>query len=137
MTLTIAPPSMPSISATSLRYTHRWPWRIRCAPRVVILISDTGFQLITSYVSRLDHLMISAYKFLQRPTISGFKLPPVKSERMAAPAEVTYISSHPESATTLRTIVELVRRIMKADVASILGFSLIDQSVTWKAASGF
>ena len=56
---------------------------------------------------------------------------------MAAPAEVTYISSHPESATTLRTIVELVRRIMKADVASILGFSLIDQSVIWKAASGF
>ena len=56
---------------------------------------------------------------------------------MAAPAEVTYVSPHPESATTLRTIVELVRRIMKADVASILGFSFIDQSVTWKAASGF
>src|SRR5690349_3820803 len=56
---------------------------------------------------------------------------------MAAPAEVTYVSSYPESATSLRTIVDLVRRIMKADVASILGFSLTDETVTWKAASGF
>jgi hypothetical protein len=31
--------------------------------------------------------------------------------------------------------VELVRRIMHADVASILGYSLIDETVRWKAAS--
>lgn len=34
-------------------------------------------------------------------------------------------------------IVELVRRIMNADVASILGYSLADRTVNWKAASGF
>jgi PAS domain S-box-containing protein len=37
----------------------------------------------------------------------------------------------------LQTIVELVRRIMHADVASILGYSLLDKTVRWKAASGF
>ena len=56
---------------------------------------------------------------------------------MAAPAEVIDAPTQTESANTLRTIVELVRRIMHADVASILGFSLIDETVTWKAASGF
>jgi PAS domain S-box-containing protein len=56
---------------------------------------------------------------------------------MAAPAEVTKVLTPPESASTLRTIVELVRRIMRADVTSILGFSLADKTVTWKAASGF
>ena len=56
---------------------------------------------------------------------------------MAAPADVTRISSQPESATTLRTIVELVRRMMRADVASIVSFSLADETITWKAASGF
>ena len=57
---------------------------------------------------------------------------------MAAPAEVSFTTSHPESeASTLQTIVELVRRIMNADVASILAYSLDDESVTWKAASGF
>jgi two-component system NtrC family sensor kinase len=57
---------------------------------------------------------------------------------MAAQIDVTHRgTSHPESANTLRTIVELVRRIMKADTASILGFSLLDETVTWKAASGF
>jgi PAS domain S-box-containing protein len=56
---------------------------------------------------------------------------------MAAPAEVINAPTHPESASTLRTIVDLVRRMMHADVVSILGFSLIDETVTWKAASGF
>ena len=56
---------------------------------------------------------------------------------MTAPAEVTYAPSHPESATTLRTIVELVRSITRADVASIVSFSLSDETITWKAISGF
>ncbi len=56
---------------------------------------------------------------------------------MAAPAEVIDAPTQTESANTLRTIVELVQRMMHADVVSILGFSLIDETVTWKAASGF
>ena len=56
---------------------------------------------------------------------------------MAAPAEVAQIPSPPESATTLSTIVDLVRRITHADVTSLLSFSLGDKTVTWKAASGF
>ena len=56
---------------------------------------------------------------------------------MAAPAEVIDAPTQTESASTLRTLVELVRRMMHADVVSILGFSLIDETVTWKAASGF
>jgi two-component system NtrC family sensor kinase len=43
----------------------------------------------------------------------------------------------PQFAPALQTIVELVRRIMHADVASILGYSLEDKTVRWKAASGF
>ena len=57
---------------------------------------------------------------------------------MSASIEATQVqSSTPDSAATLRTIVELVRGIMKADVASILSYSLVDDTVTWKAASGF
>ena len=56
---------------------------------------------------------------------------------MAASAEATTTNSRPEFAPALQTIVELVRRIMNADVASILGFSVIDETVRWKAASGF
>ena len=56
---------------------------------------------------------------------------------MAAIAEVTTTNSRPEFAPALQTIVELVRRIMNADVSSILAFSLIDKTVRWKAASGF
>src|SRR2546425_6848905 len=55
---------------------------------------------------------------------------------MAAHAEVTRTSS-PESANTLRTIVELVRRTMRADTTSVVSFSLADKTITWKAASGF
>jgi PAS domain S-box-containing protein len=56
---------------------------------------------------------------------------------MSAPAEGTTADPRPEFAPSLQTIVELVRRIMHADVASILGFSLVDETVTWKAATGF
>jgi PAS domain S-box-containing protein len=57
---------------------------------------------------------------------------------MTAPADVNFTTSHPASETsTLQTIVELVRRIMHADVASIVSYSLIDETVSWRAASGF
>ena len=55
---------------------------------------------------------------------------------MSVSAEST-VTTGPQFAHALQTILELVRRIMHADVASILGFSLIDQTVRWKAASGF
>jgi two-component system NtrC family sensor kinase len=42
-----------------------------------------------------------------------------------------------ESATTLRTIADTVRRIMRADTTSVASFSLSDKTVTWKAMSGF
>src|SRR2546421_962013 len=47
------------------------------------------------------------------------------------------VTSQTESATTLRTIVELVRRITHADVASVVSFSLVDKTITWRAVSGF
>ena len=56
---------------------------------------------------------------------------------MTALSEATSTNPRPEFAPALQTIVELVRRIMNADVASILGYSLIDETVRWKAASGF
>src|SRR5262245_13570619 len=56
---------------------------------------------------------------------------------MAAPPEALSTNSRPEFAPALQTIVELVRRIMNADVASILGYALNDETVRWKAASGF
>jgi two-component system NtrC family sensor kinase len=56
---------------------------------------------------------------------------------MTAPAEVSYVPTPPESATTLGTIVDLVRRIMHADVASIVSFSMVDETITWQAISGF
>src|SRR5712691_451372 len=55
---------------------------------------------------------------------------------MAVPAEPTPAKPRPESASTLQTIVELVRRTMHADVASIVSFSLTENTITWKAASG-
>ena len=56
---------------------------------------------------------------------------------MAAPAEVINAPDQPESASTLRTIVELVRRITHADVAIIVSFSMADETITWIAISGF
>ena len=55
---------------------------------------------------------------------------------MAAPAEATPSRFQPERASTLQTIVDLVRRTMHADVASIVSFSLAENTVTWKAGSG-
>src|SRR6266849_2289859 len=55
---------------------------------------------------------------------------------MAAPAEATPARPQPESASTLQPIVELVRHIMHADMASIVSFSLVENTITWKAASG-
>src|SRR6266849_4222002 len=55
---------------------------------------------------------------------------------MAAPVEATPARPQPESASTLQTIVELVRHIMHADVASIVSFSLTENTITWRAASG-
>jgi two-component system, NtrC family, sensor kinase len=56
---------------------------------------------------------------------------------MASSAEVIHAANQPESASTLRTIVDLVRRIMRADTSSIVSFSLSERTITWKAASGF
>lgn len=73
-----------------------------------------------------------------RPTTLRILTAPGESELMAAPIEVNYAPSSPnESATTLRTIVELVRRITHADIISIVSFSLSEKTMTWKAASGF
>src|SRR5882672_3292676 len=55
---------------------------------------------------------------------------------MAASAEVIQAPNHPESASTLRTIVDLVRRILHADMVSVVDFSIPDGTVTWKVASG-
>ena len=57
---------------------------------------------------------------------------------MAASVDLKTAPSSPnESVTTLRTIVELVRRITHADVTSVVRFSLADKTITWLAASGF
>ena len=47
------------------------------------------------------------------------------------------VASQLESAGTLRSIVEIIRSLMQADVASILAFELEDETVSWKAAAGF
>ena len=44
---------------------------------------------------------------------------------------------HVESVATLSTVVETVRRILRADTASIASFSVEDRTVTWLATSGF
>src|SRR5205807_2595516 len=41
------------------------------------------------------------------------------------------------SAATLSTTVETVRRILRADTASIASFSVEDRTITWLAMSGF
>src|SRR5574341_925209 len=57
---------------------------------------------------------------------------------MAAAIPSNHIPSpQPESATTLSTIVELVRRITHADTTSIVRLSASDNAIIWKAASGF
>src|SRR5687768_6416723 len=42
-----------------------------------------------------------------------------------------------EGAATLDTVVETVRRILRADTASIASFSEAEQTITWLATSGF
>src|SRR5947209_897864 len=49
----------------------------------------------------------------------------------------TYDATQTESAMTLRTIADTVRRIMRADTTSVASFSPADKTVTWKATSGF
>jgi PAS domain S-box-containing protein len=38
---------------------------------------------------------------------------------------------------TLKTVVETVRRVMRADTASVASFSLTERTITWRAMSGF
>jgi two-component system NtrC family sensor kinase len=42
-----------------------------------------------------------------------------------------------ESATTLRSVVAMVRRVMRSDTASVATLSVAERTVTWKATSGF
>src|SRR5688572_16417612 len=57
---------------------------------------------------------------------------------MAAAIDVTHReTSQTESATTLGTIVDLVRRITHADTTSVVSFSQNANTITWEAASGF
>jgi PAS domain S-box-containing protein len=44
---------------------------------------------------------------------------------------------HTGSVATLATVVETVRRILRADTASIAGFSVEQRTITWLATSGF
>jgi PAS domain S-box-containing protein len=57
---------------------------------------------------------------------------------METGAESIHVVASPqESATTLRAIIEMIRSLMQADVASILGIALDQETVGWKAAAGF
>lgn len=56
---------------------------------------------------------------------------------MTSAAEASHALPQTESAATLRTIVDLARRIARADVACIVNFSMVDETITWKAISGF
>ncbi len=51
------------------------------------------------------------------------------------------MKEHPESAqtaaTTLGTVADTVRRIMRADTLSIASISVVEKTVTWRAMSGF
>jgi len=69
--------------------------------------------------------------------MGGFCRVATQLDLMAAPAEATPVKSQPESASTLQTIVELVRRIMRADTASVASVSLSAGTITWEAVSGF
>src|SRR5205085_5811819 len=57
---------------------------------------------------------------------------PTPTEAHGAPARVT-----PESATTLRTVVATVRRVMRSDTAAVASFVRAEQKLSWKATSGF
>lgn len=47
------------------------------------------------------------------------------------------LQTHSESASTLRTVVDMVRRIMRADTTSVATFLLADKMIIWQALSGF
>lgn len=55
----------------------------------------------------------------------------------SAAASPNNAAARTESATTLRKLVDMVRRIMRSDTASIISFSVADGTIAWKAASGF
>ena len=55
----------------------------------------------------------------------------------AHPESIHVVADPMESAASLRSIVEIIRSIMQADVASIFGFELEDDTASWKAAAGF
>jgi two-component system, NtrC family, sensor kinase len=54
--------------------------------------------------------------------------------RHSAPSDE---QAHSESAATLRTVVETVRRVASADTASVAVFSLAAKTIVWQAMSGF
>ncbi|HZH90460.1 MAG TPA: ATP-binding protein [Pyrinomonadaceae bacterium] len=56
--------------------------------------------------------------------------PSSEAPRAAAPA-------HGESTATLRGVVEMVRRVMRSDTASVATISPAEGTITWKATSGF
>ena len=57
---------------------------------------------------------------------------------MAAAIDLTHRETPPsESAVTLRSIVDLVRRITHSDTVSIVSFDRAESMITWRAASGF
>jgi PAS domain S-box-containing protein len=68
-----------------------------------------------------------------------------RTEAMNAQAETGGRSSseaarggnHGESAATLRGVVEMVRRVMRSDTASIATLAIAEGMITWKATSGF
>jgi two-component system, NtrC family, sensor kinase len=47
------------------------------------------------------------------------------------------LARQPESAATLYTVAEMVRRTLRADTTSVASVSLADRTLTWKAMSGF
>jgi len=56
---------------------------------------------------------------------------------MGTPTESIQLVAPREGAQTLRSIVEIIRTLMQANIACIFGFSLDDETVSWKAAAGF
>ncbi|MBD0325405.1 MAG: GAF domain-containing protein, partial [Pyrinomonadaceae bacterium] len=66
-----------------------------------------------------------------------------ESEAMAGEQASRMFESSPslidraESAATLHTVTEMVRRTMRADTTSVATFSLAEKTITWKAMSGF
>ncbi|HEX7999775.1 MAG TPA: ATP-binding protein [Pyrinomonadaceae bacterium] len=58
-----------------------------------------------------------------------------EASRMFEPSPA--LIDHAESAATLHTVTEMVRRTMRADTTSVATFSLAEKTITWKALSGF